>query len=174
MPHIETHWDPKSVRNNCMLNMHPHPDVLSRIYIDLVLAWGWRKFVILYENEQSLVRISPLLSIFADHGIVVMLRPLESDVSPGNYRSMLTNVKKSGEQNFVLDCSIDILEEVLRQAQQVGLVTERFSFIVTNLDFQTVDLDSFQFSGSNITGVRITILCAVMVSLYHQLFCRYA
>lgn len=60
----------------------------------------------------------------------------------------------AGETHFVLDTSIDNLDEVLKQAQQVGLITSRYNFIITNLDMQTIDLTSYQFGRTNITGVR--------------------
>jgi ionotropic glutamate receptor len=66
---------------------------------------------------------------------------------------VLTGIKKAGETNFVVECSVEVLGEVLKQAQQVGMMTERHNYVITNLDMQTVDLAPFQFSGTNITGV---------------------
>lgn len=57
------------------------------------------------------------------------------------------------DNNILLDCSIDILEDVLTQAQQVGIMTEQYKFIITNLDLGTVNLEPFQYGGTNITGV---------------------
>lgn len=67
------------------------------------------------------------------------------------------NVKKSGETFFVLDCSIEILSEVLNQALQVGLMTDIYNYIITNLDLHTVDLFPYQHGGANITGVSVKL-----------------
>lgn len=50
-----------------------------------------------------------------------------------NYRQVLKKVKNSGAENIVIDCSIDILEEVLKQAQQVGMLSDRHRVIITSL-----------------------------------------
>ena len=46
---------------------------------------------------------------------------------------MLREVKLSGEENFIIDCSVEILPEVLKQALQVGLMYHKFHLIITSL-----------------------------------------
>lgn len=70
-----------------------------------------------------------------------------------HFRPALIEVKKSGETHFILDCSINILAEVLKQAMQVGLMSDYHNYIITNLDLHTVDLFPFQHGDANITGV---------------------
>lgn len=72
----------------------------------------------------------------------------------GNYRPTLTDLKRSRETNFVVDCSIGILEEVLKQALQVGLMSDTHRYIITNLDLHTLDLFPYQHGGANVTGVN--------------------
>lgn len=57
--------------------------------------------------------------------------------------------------NIVIDCSYEILPTVLQHAQQVGLMLQKYNILVTNLDFQTLDLEPYQYSGVNVTGVRM-------------------
>ena len=42
-------------------------------------------------------------------------------------------IKESGDTHIIVDCSIDILEEVLTQAQQVGIMGDGYNYLVTNL-----------------------------------------
>lgn len=42
-------------------------------------------------------------------------------------------VKQSKDTNIVIDCSYEILEDVLIQSQQVGLFGDDYEVIVTNL-----------------------------------------
>lgn len=42
-------------------------------------------------------------------------------------------MKQSGEENIVIDCSYEILEEVLKQSQQVGILSDQHRVIVSNL-----------------------------------------
>lgn len=61
------------------------------------------------------------------------------------------------DSNILLDCSFKILNEVLTQAQQVGIITDHYNYIITNLDLATLDLEPFQYGGANITGVGFNI-----------------
>jgi ABC-type amino acid transport substrate-binding protein len=72
-----------------------------------------------------------------------------------NYRPQLRRVKLSNDKNIILACSVDSLPEVLKQAQQVGLLTDEHQFIITSLDMHTIDLEPFQHSGTNITAARL-------------------
>lgn len=42
-------------------------------------------------------------------------------------------IKESELENIIIDCSYDILAEVLKQAQQVGILSEKHRVIVTSL-----------------------------------------
>lgn len=66
-------------------NLHPHWDLLSKIYADLVQAWGWTKFTILYENVEGLYRMKELLKMYNSTGSTVVIRQLDKTNS-GNYR----------------------------------------------------------------------------------------
>lgn len=151
MPHIETHWDKYLTRSNCLVNLYPHPESLKNVYVELVNFFNWKKFTIIYENDESLARMSKLLTMLKSKE-PISVRQIDPE-SQGNYRKLLQIIKQSDESNFILDCSIDILNEFLKQAQQVSLVTERQSYIITNLDLHTIDLAQYQYSGCNITGV---------------------
>nr|CAD7453106.1 unnamed protein product [Timema tahoe] len=152
VPHIETSLDLKQRREDFLVNLHPHPQTLNRLFVDLVRNWEWKSFTIIYDDSDSLVRFQELLRVYEPKGNTVTVRQLE----PGNdYRRVLRNIKNSGENNFVLDVSERILYEVLLQAQQVGLMSDRHSYIITSLDFTNINLEPFQYGGSNITGVRL-------------------
>lgn len=72
-----------------------------------------------------------------------------------NFRQQLRRVKLSEDRNIIIDCSIEILPDVLLQAQQVGLITDQYNIIVTCLDFHTLELEPFRYGGANITGLRL-------------------
>uniref|UniRef100_A0A6P7GIM5 Glutamate receptor ionotropic, kainate 3-like isoform X2 n=1 Tax=Diabrotica virgifera virgifera TaxID=50390 RepID=A0A6P7GIM5_DIAVI len=160
IPHIETHMDYHMRRNESLVNLHPQPRALSMLFRDLVEAYGWRRVVVLYEDEESLLTVEFLMqlneikNINENKGKQVLLKQLETTDS-GNYRTSLLEVKALGETNYVLVCSLNILEEVLKQLQQVGMMTDHYNYLITNLDTQTVDLSPFQYAGTNITAIRM-------------------
>lgn len=45
----------------------------------------------------------------------------------------MREIKDADIENILIDCSIELLEEVLKQAQQVGIMSEKNRIIVTNL-----------------------------------------
>ncbi|XP_056638600.1 glutamate receptor ionotropic, kainate 3-like isoform X2 [Diorhabda sublineata] len=152
IPHLEVRWDDYPA-NGTLINLHPYPDTLTRTYYDLIAAWGWQNFVILYENNESLQRVGEIIKLFNPRKNRIVLRQLNIQ-SGGDYRRVLKEVWRSGATHFLLDCSIEILEEVLKQAQQVGLMTNKHHFIITNLDLHTIELMPYQYSETNITGMR--------------------
>lgn len=48
IPFIDVRWDAET--KPPVINMHPHPDVLATIFVDLIRAWNWKGFTILYES----------------------------------------------------------------------------------------------------------------------------
>lgn len=86
----------------------------------------------------------------------VSVRRLVANASQtNNFRPVLKTVRMSADRHIVLECSIDTLPEVLKQAMQVGLLTDQHQFIITTLDMHTIDLEPYQHSGVNLTGVRL-------------------
>lgn len=59
-------------------------------------------------------------------------------------RKVMKEIKDAEFENIIIDCSIDILEEVLKQAQQVGIMSEKNKIIVTSLVI-TNQFPSFSF-----------------------------
>uniref|UniRef100_A0A182PQM6 Uncharacterized protein n=1 Tax=Anopheles epiroticus TaxID=199890 RepID=A0A182PQM6_9DIPT len=152
MPHIETRWD--AYIKLPTLNLHPHPHIMGRVFLDLVVAFEWKDFTILYESGPWLPSISDLLKMYDPKGYTVTVRQLDLRLN-GNYRAVLRRVKLSEDKRIILACSIESMPEVLKQAQQVGLLTDHHQIIITSLDLHTIDLEPYQYSGTNITGVRL-------------------
>jgi ionotropic kainate glutamate receptor 2 len=98
--------------------------------MDLVNAWGWKKFTVLYEDTPGLVRLGSLLTMFDKKDKPVTVRQLAAHK---NHRQILRDMRNAGERHIILDCSIETLPEVLKQAQQVGLMTSDQSYIITSL-----------------------------------------
>ncbi|XP_018340936.1 PREDICTED: glutamate receptor ionotropic, kainate 2-like isoform X2 [Trachymyrmex septentrionalis] len=154
VPHISVQEDldqsfqPRGIA----LNLYPHVNSLSRIYNQLVTELKWKSFAILYENTDSLIRMRLLLKRWDAHGSSTFMYHL--GYGP-NYRQRMQEIKASNIENIVIDCSYEILNEVLKQAQQVGILSNKYKVIVTSLDLQTLDLEPYQFSGVNFTGIRL-------------------
>lgn len=118
------------------------------------LDFNFKNFVVKILNPFRLPLVNELLEKYDNKGFTVTVRQLDL-IGNGNYRPQLRRVKQSDDKCVVLACSTDALPEVLKQAQQVGLLTDEHQFIITSLDMHTIDLEPFQHSGTNITAARL-------------------
>ncbi|XP_018563905.1 glutamate receptor ionotropic, kainate 2-like [Anoplophora glabripennis] len=154
IPHIITRWNYFPLRDSTEINFYPHPSMLSTAYFDIIMALEWKTFTVLYEDDEGLLRVLDLIKMAKDEGLLVTVIQLDRYHS-GNYRTVLKDVKLSGQKYFVVDCEIEHLKEVLLQFQQVGLMNQDYHYFITNLDAHTEDLMPFLYAESNITGIRI-------------------
>ncbi|CAG5028264.1 unnamed protein product [Parnassius apollo] len=152
LPHLETRWDYRTRRESCLVNLYPHPAALSRAYVDLVRAWGWKSFTIIYENSDGLVRLQELLKAHGPSELPVAVRQLPDS---HDYRPLLKQIKNSAESHIVLDCTTERIRDVLQQAQQIGMMSDYHSYLITSLDLHSVDLEEFKYGGTNITALRL-------------------
>ncbi|XP_076667715.1 kainate-type ionotropic glutamate receptor subunit 1D isoform X9 [Andrena cerasifolii] len=152
IPHLETRWDYRLRRQSCLVNLYPHPTTLSKAYVDLVKAWGWKSFTIIYENNEGLVRLQELLKAHGPSEFPITVRQLNEG---SEYRPLLKQIKNSAESHIVLDCSTERIYDVLKQAQQIGMMSDYHSYLITSLDLHSVDLEEFKHGGTNITAFRL-------------------
>ncbi|XP_042233937.1 glutamate receptor ionotropic, kainate 2-like isoform X3 [Homarus americanus] len=114
--------------------------------------FGWRSFCILYEDNEGLVRMQELLKTPSPNEFKVTIRQLpQSD----DYRDVLNEVKGTLEQNIILDCKTEKVGMVLKQAQQIGMMSSFHNYIISSLDLHLVNLEDFKYGGSNVTAVRL-------------------
>ncbi|KAK9880188.1 hypothetical protein WA026_010060 [Henosepilachna vigintioctopunctata] len=152
IPHLETRWDYRLRRESCLVNLYPHPITLSKAFVDLVKSWAWKSFTIIYENNEGLVRLQELLKAHgpSDYPITVRQLSVGSD-----YRPLLKQIKNSAESHIVLDCTPEKIYDVLKQAQQIGMMSDYHSYLITSLDISGVNLEDFKHGGTNITAFRL-------------------
>lgn len=152
IPFIECSIDGSS---KGVINLHPTPEDLGKMYLDMIFEWDWHGFTILYQNAPWLPLVEYVLKNYNKRHTVTV-RQIDSTANQ-NYRPQLRRVKQSSDKNILLCCSIEALPEILKQAQQVGLMTDEHNFLITTLDMHTIDLEPFQYSGTNITGFRLVV-----------------
>ena len=166
VPFIDTKWNMHPVdpiltsdhRNQYTINLHPDVTTLGSAFIDLVIKYNWDVVTILYENNDSMMRLKEVFTrtakILYPNTFRMVVKQLVHTEENG-YRDVLREVHKSKSFMLVLDCSKDVIEEVLTQAQQIGMVSEDYYYLLTSLDAHTVDLSSFKYGGTNFTAFRM-------------------
>lgn len=56
--------------------LHQQLYLLFQAYVDLVKAWGWKSFTIIYENNEGLVRLQELLKAHGPYEFPITVRQL--------------------------------------------------------------------------------------------------
>lgn len=148
--------------------MYPDAETLAQMVADLVISAEWTSFTILYENSEWLPRAARLLELYDSKGYTVTVRRLDLRLSTKDYRSILRRVKQSSDTCLVIECSIESLSEILTQAQQIGLLIDKYQFIITNLDAHTIDLEPFQYSDAGITLVQMVDTSSAILADYME------
>jgi ABC-type branched-subunit amino acid transport system substrate-binding protein len=70
VPQLAAFWERDTVgvkdeKDPMMLNLFPDTDMLSRAYAELLLDYTWKSYTIVYEDEDSLMRLKDVLE---NHG----------------------------------------------------------------------------------------------------------
>ena len=138
-------------------NLHPDITMLSTAYLDLMEAYQWKTITILYQDNDSMMTLKEIFKKTATVGPMDEFRLVVKQLSQNEngYRDVLKEIFLSKSNLIVIDCEKKILEEVQRQCQQVGLVSQGYFFLLTSLDAHTVNLDDFKYGGSNFTAYRM-------------------
>ena len=155
VPHIEIKPDLVLRRFDLAINLYPSYDILARAYIDLIQAWNWTSFAVVYDSSEAMIRLQDIFKelngLYAKKWTIKLFQ-LQANSS---FRELFWSVKKSGENNIVLDVGRDNMFNCLKQAQQVGLMTEKQSYLITSLDLPTVDLEDFRYGRTKITALQL-------------------
>ncbi|KAK5649936.1 hypothetical protein RI129_000965 [Pyrocoelia pectoralis] len=137
----------------CSISLYPHRPVVVKAFGDLVQYFKWTSFALLYENV-NVNSVSEVLKISNSSGATVNIHLLHKNETSG-YRDTWKTVRKSKATNFVISCSIESLDDILKQAQEVGLMMKKYNYIILNFDLHTLDLSLYQHSETNIIGVQL-------------------
>merc|ERR1719186_1754222 len=120
-------------------------------------AYKWKTITILYQDNDSMMTLQKILAKTATVGPMDQFRLVVKQLvhNENGYRDVLKEIFFSESNLIVLDCEKKILEDVLKQCQQVGLVSQGYYFLLTSLDAHTVNLDDFKYGGTNFTAYRM-------------------
>ncbi|GIY85256.1 glutamate receptor ionotropic, kainate 5 [Caerostris darwini] len=151
LPHLESHWDlEKGSKAAYTISLFPR-NIGTAIY-HLVKSKNWRSFTIIYEDAEELMKLQELMKLRNQNNVKISLQQYTVDFQ---YNKILKDIRKKGETNIVLEVPTSRIKDVLAEAQKAGMLTEYHNYLITSLDFHTLDLSPFQHSRSNISAFRI-------------------
>jgi len=162
IPFIETRWNYRSQKvigssGGYAFNLHPDITTLGSSYLDLMEAYRWKTITILYQDNDSFMTLQNILKKTATVDPMDQFRLVVKQLvfNENGYRDVLKEIFASESKLIVVDCEKKILEEVLKQCQQVGLISQGYYFLLTSLDAHTVNLENFKHGGTNFTAFRM-------------------
>ncbi|KAJ8910754.1 hypothetical protein NQ315_017211 [Exocentrus adspersus] len=165
IPYFQTFWNTKLSSYNDefpVFNLHPSPDVLSKALATLVRINAWKTYTVIYEDDDGLYMLQEALKQRSPTDPPVAFKKLGE---PGKgRRSVLKEIKSTGVLDFILDCKVDHIFDILREAKEHKLLSEYHSYTLTNLDAHTLDWSTFRDLESNITTFRLVNTTRRMVT----------
>ncbi|XP_066583356.1 uncharacterized protein [Prorops nasuta] len=151
IPCINVGWYPEEMPER-VVNLYPRAETLSRFKYDLINYFNWTSYAILYQGMERLTRMSYLMGTNTFYHSHVAFHELGKDP---DFRDVLENVRDDGHENIVLDCSIEILVDILDQALQLDLLTDRHKWLITSLEFSSLHLDVYRDMDVTFVGARL-------------------
>lgn len=102
-------------------NLFPKSNQLAHALFEVINAFTWTKFSVIYENEESLLR---LYDILQEHEMAIKSLTIYKLPSEGDFRPFLKQISRSGINRFVVDCGEENWKKILNQGKQFNLTRE--------------------------------------------------
>ncbi|XP_066151596.1 glutamate receptor ionotropic, kainate 2-like [Euwallacea fornicatus] len=157
VPCISTQWIPMNTQlNPYTLNVYPDANFLSQGLAMIVKSLDWDRFVIVYENEDSLTKLQDVLKLqlYQDESDSNSVLIKQLGTGP-DYRPLLKDISTLHPQRLILDCNVDKITEILIQAKEVKLLDDFSTRIfLTSLDAHTINFKELKIV-TNITAIRL-------------------
>lgn len=131
IPHIQIHEKAYAhYQSKMSLNFYPDPVTYSEALAAVLRRMDWKKYTILYEDNEGLVRLQEILKVTAKTDNPVTVKAL----GPGpDYRPLLKEVKNSTDNRIILDCDVSKILKVLRQAKEIDMLELHHGYLLTSL-----------------------------------------
>ncbi|KAF7282954.1 hypothetical protein GWI33_001764 [Rhynchophorus ferrugineus] len=157
IPYMLSSWRPRTAtESDVTFNLYPEATLLSQAYATVVQSLDWDTFVIIYDDEEGLIKLQDVLKLQEHDENAVKNTMMLTKLDPsGDSRHILKKIRNTSMSRIVLDCPLDKILNVLEQAKEVKLLADfTTSFFLTSLDAHTLDFSSLN-TKSNITTVRL-------------------
>lgn len=133
IPHLVSYHRTREIYKNpyhkYTRNIFPDATVLSRSLVDVVQNYGWSKFAMIYDSDESLIRLNGVLQMFpiGYKSVNIYRFPKNTD----EIKIILKEISKSFENNIIIDCNLENIAEIIRKGTEVNMMTEYMVWQVT-------------------------------------------
>ncbi|KAH9514029.1 hypothetical protein Btru_032031 [Bulinus truncatus] len=159
MPFITPSLSQSSVQGgSSSFEVHLRPDHTAAV-MDVIEHLDWRDIHFLYDSDEGLHRLQYIFKVLGNdsvHWFSMIKFTNINDVHDDLRMADLSDSNNSVAKSFVLDLSSDeAYQTVLKQIPEVGMNKFGYNYLLTTLDFQSMNLSRFRHGGVNITGFQL-------------------
>lgn len=141
---------PIAYQSTISIDLSISRSLLIEAYLNVLKALDWKKFVYLYEQDDSLYNLQEHFEGKSLKSSAANVKILRFDPTKPFRDAFWTLKSKTNIKHIMLDVRCSNLRTVLKHAQQVSMMTEAHSYLIVCLDTQTIDLEDFKHSKSRI------------------------
>ena len=126
IPHIVTYHRTREISKNpyhkYTRNIFPDSTLLSKSLVDVVKHYGWERFAIIYDSDESLIRLNGVLQMFpiGYKSVNIYKFPKNKD----DIKIILKKISKNFENRVIIDCNLENIAEIFRKGNDVNVMTE--------------------------------------------------
>ena len=153
IPHIQTHWDARNVRDHFSISLYPHFQTLGQAYVDIIYYWQWTSYTVIYDDNDGFLRLQEVMKASKNPKVNVRVRKLSPD--EGKWIGMFKDMERKQENRIIIDCDVSKVGKVLQKALSAQILSEYYHLMFTSLDLGLVDLENYKYGGANITAFRL-------------------
>lgn len=177
IPHIVSHQVlpvfKKKRYHGFTRNIFPDTKLLSGALLDILKNFEWKKFAIIYDNKESLIRLNGIIQMLPAGNRAVTVYKLPGK---GYVKSILKIIQKSHLDRVIVDCNVENTMEIMKQGLEINMMDEYMvsrddnsniyfvyqvfhffekNYLITSLDGHMVNLAELKLVRSNITAIRL-------------------
>lgn len=102
-------------------NVHPDTTLLSNALVDVIRNYEWKRFGIIYDSDEGLIRLNGILQMFkvGPKAVSVYKYPGKDKI-----KKLMKDIFKSMENRIIIDCSIENIAEIFKQGLDIKMMDE--------------------------------------------------
>lgn len=135
MPNIQFSWKPDRLDSNtATINFFPDPKTMAIGLATVIKNLQWKSYVILFEDEDGLIRLQEVFKLQEiteeNEFNSIILRQLGDDAAN---KVLFKEIRNSTEIHILLDCHVDRVIGIMKEAGNFGLLDLVYSYFITSL-----------------------------------------
>lgn len=90
--------------------------------MDVVKNFGWTRFAIIYDSDESLIRLNGVLQLFpiGFKSVNIYKFPKSKDI----VKIIFKEISRNFENRVIIDCSLENTAEIVKQGAEMNMMTE--------------------------------------------------